>query len=168
MSQMFNLFQTYVASVSFGCCIYMHVANVCFKCFIRMLQVFYLDVACFAMATNVFFWCFKRMLQVFQLFRTYVASVSFRCCKSKSWCCTCCSGTHLRRPPVALLGSSACVWVWRGRLVRARGTKRGPATMRAWDTERCRHPCEAGADIQTLAPSRRSGRSIIEKIKCKF
>ena len=52
---MFYVFQTYVLSVSSGCCksrsgcyMYMHVASVCFKClrcFIRMLQVFYLDVA---------------------------------------------------------------------------------------------------------------------------
>jgi hypothetical protein len=46
---MFQLFQMYVASVLFGCCIYCngHVASVCFKrfiCFRRMLQVFYLDV----------------------------------------------------------------------------------------------------------------------------
>jgi len=62
-----HMFQTYVLSVSDAshllcckcfiwilqsgsrCCIYMHVymhvASVCFKCFIRLLQVFYLDVA---------------------------------------------------------------------------------------------------------------------------
>jgi hypothetical protein len=37
------MFHTYVASVSYGCCI------------------------CFAMATDVFSWCFRRMLQVFHL-----------------------------------------------------------------------------------------------------
>ena len=48
MFQMFYLFQTYVASVSFECCktrlgcyIYMQVF---FGVFIRMLQVFHLDV----------------------------------------------------------------------------------------------------------------------------
>jgi hypothetical protein len=49
MFQMFHLFQTYVASVLFGCCksrsgccvyIYANVSGV----FIRMLQVFHLDV----------------------------------------------------------------------------------------------------------------------------
>ena len=54
MFQIFLQFQTYVASVlsrccksRSGCCIYMHVASICFKCFrcfIRMLQVFHLDV----------------------------------------------------------------------------------------------------------------------------
>jgi hypothetical protein len=46
------------------------------KCFISML-------ICFAMATHVFSSCFRRMMQVFQLFQTYVANVSFRCCKSR-------------------------------------------------------------------------------------
>jgi hypothetical protein len=64
MFQMFHLFQMYVASVSSrccksrsGCCIYMHVAGVCFKCFrcfICMLQVFYPDVVYAAMATTCF------------------------------------------------------------------------------------------------------------------
>jgi hypothetical protein len=31
----------------------------------------------------VFCKCFRRMLQIFELFRTYAASVSSRCCKSK-------------------------------------------------------------------------------------
>jgi hypothetical protein len=34
-------------------------------------------------ATHMFPSCFRRMLQVFQLFRTYVANVSSRCCKSR-------------------------------------------------------------------------------------
>jgi hypothetical protein len=64
--------------------------------FIRMLQVFHLDVAQVDLdvayiwndCTNVLsLWdfCkrFRRMLKVFQLFRTYVASVSFKCCKSR-------------------------------------------------------------------------------------
>jgi hypothetical protein len=65
--------------------------------FIRMLQVFHLDVSQVDLdvayiwngCTNVLsLWdfCkhFRRMLKVFQLFRTYVASVSFECCKSRS------------------------------------------------------------------------------------
>ena len=55
MFQMFHLFQRNVASVlsrccksRSRCCIYMHVASICFKCFrcfICILQVFHLDVA---------------------------------------------------------------------------------------------------------------------------
>jgi hypothetical protein len=73
--QMFYLFQTYVASVSSGCCICMHVASVCSKCFRRVLS------GCciyFAMATKKCFpgvldvcWkcfdCFGCMLQVFHI-----------------------------------------------------------------------------------------------------
>jgi hypothetical protein len=48
----------------------MHVASVSFKCFIRMLQVFYLDVAyvCngYTHVSSVRK-CFRRMLQVFHL-----------------------------------------------------------------------------------------------------
>ena len=48
MLQMFHLFHTYVASVSFGCCIYIQVfqvfSYVCCMCFILM----------FVMATHVF------------------------------------------------------------------------------------------------------------------
>jgi hypothetical protein len=51
---------------------YTYVANVYFKCFKFMLQVFYLDVAYVALAIHV---CCKCMLQMFQLFQTYVASV---------------------------------------------------------------------------------------------
>ena len=59
----------------------MHVLNACtkcFRCFIRMLQAFYLnvakldlDVAYVAMTIHA---CFKRMFQVFHLF-------SVACCK---------------------------------------------------------------------------------------
>ena len=56
----------------------MHVARVCFRCFIRMLQVFYLDVAyvlqwlqtCFPGVLDVCCKCFNyfgRLLQVFHL-----------------------------------------------------------------------------------------------------
>jgi hypothetical protein len=43
-----------------------------------MLQVFHMDVAYVAITIHV---CFKRMFRVFQ---TYVASVSYGCCKSRS------------------------------------------------------------------------------------
>jgi hypothetical protein len=97
---MFHLFQTYVATVlsgccksRFRCCIYKHVASVyfkCFMCFIRMLQVFCLNVAyvcngyiCVFKFFLVFCKCFRRILQVFLLFRTYVASVLYGCCKNR-------------------------------------------------------------------------------------
>ena len=62
----------------------------------------------------VFYKCFRRMLQVFQLFRTYVANVFSRCCKSRS------SVAHVAMWPIynsrllQLLGPPACAWVWRG------------------------------------------------------
>jgi hypothetical protein len=116
---MFQLFYTYVASVLSRCCI----------CFKHMLQLFHLNVAmlhiyvtsvssrcyiCFAMATRVFSWCFRRMLPVFQLFRTYVASVSSRCCKSRSGVAHVAIGPIWRSHLLQLLGPCACVWVWRG------------------------------------------------------
>jgi hypothetical protein len=73
MFQMFYPFQTYSASVSFGCCktrsgflyIYASVLGV----FIRMLQVFYLDVCNGYTRVFMFFSvlckCFRRMLQMF-------------------------------------------------------------------------------------------------------
>jgi hypothetical protein len=119
---MFHLFQTYVASVSSGCCksrseccIYMQVFQmfpyVCCKWF--HLNVFNVGNG-YTRGFQVFLVyhkCFRHMLQVFQLFRTYVANVFSRCYKSKYGCCTCCSGSHL----LQLLGLPACVWVWRRR-----------------------------------------------------
>ena len=86
--QVFQLFWMYVASISSrccksrpGCCIYMHVARVCFTRF-RCFHTYIASVSsgcciCFAMATRVFssvsdvrykyFSCFGRMLQVFHL-----------------------------------------------------------------------------------------------------
>jgi hypothetical protein len=80
------------------------VSDLCFNCFIWMLQV---DLGCRI--------CCKPMFQVFQVFQTYVSSVSpgccicyygsfqvfhmfqthvtsvlFGCCKSRSRCCICC------------------------------------------------------------------------------
>jgi hypothetical protein len=56
----------------------------CFKHFGLMFQVFLLNVAYVARP------CFKCMFQVFHMFQTHVASVSSRCCKSRSRCCICC------------------------------------------------------------------------------
>jgi hypothetical protein len=73
---------------SFGCCktrsgcyICMQVfLYLCCKCFILTLQFLH---TCFQVFCDIL-QMFRRMLQVFQLFRTYVASVSSRCYKSRS------------------------------------------------------------------------------------
>jgi hypothetical protein len=61
MFQMFHLFKRMLQSVlfgccknRFGCCIYMHVARIYFKCFHVCLQVFYLDAAYVAMVFKCF------------------------------------------------------------------------------------------------------------------
>jgi hypothetical protein len=68
----------------------MHVASICFKClryFIRMLQVFHLDVACVCNGCKCFrmFFCkcFRCILKVLQVFHTYVISVLSKYCKDK-------------------------------------------------------------------------------------
>jgi hypothetical protein len=82
----------HVAMKKYACCKPMFK---CFRCFRRMLQMFYLDVskvdlgiAHVAMAIHAcfkYFICFRRMLQMFHL------DVS-----KLIWCCTCCYGyTHM-------------------------------------------------------------------------
>jgi hypothetical protein len=67
-SKMFHLFLVYVTSVlseycksRSGGCIYMHVASLCFKCFIHMLQLFHLGVA---YVCN----CYTRVFKFFLVF----------------------------------------------------------------------------------------------------
>jgi hypothetical protein len=101
-----HMFHTYIASVSFGCCI----------CFTHNMQCY----ICFAMATHVFSSCFRRMLQVFQLFQTYITHVSFRYRKSRSGVAhvvvrLICSSRLLQ-----LLDLPACAWVWIGASGRCR------------------------------------------------
>jgi hypothetical protein len=82
MLQVFSLAGTgsgCMQSVLSGCCIccncYTHMfASVCFNCFKRMLQVFYLDVTYVVVAIHI---CCKRM---FHMFQRYVAA-SASCCK---------------------------------------------------------------------------------------
>jgi hypothetical protein len=84
-NRMFHVFQMYVAYISTGCCksrfgvaMTIHIYCKCmfqFRCFKRMLQVFYLDIAYVALTIHV---CCKYMFQMFQLFQTYVASVLSR------------------------------------------------------------------------------------------
>ena len=93
VSNVLSVFQTYVASVLSrccksisGCCIYMHVASVrfkCFRCFIRMLHVFYLNVAyvlqwlhtCFLGVSDIYCKCFNYFWTMLQLFYLDVAKV---------------------------------------------------------------------------------------------
>ena len=110
MFQMFHMFQTYVASVSSRCCksrsgycIYIHVKSLrfkCFRCFIRMLQVFHLDVVyvlqLLHMCFSSFFWCF--------------VSVSDVCCK-----CFSCFGRILQ---------VFFFWIWQSRSGVAHGAMR--------------------------------------------
>jgi hypothetical protein len=50
--------------------------------------------------------CYKRQFQVFQMFQRYVASFSYRCCKSRSRCCTCCNGcTRMLQAPILNVSS---------------------------------------------------------------
>ena len=133
---------TYVASVCskcFSCFRWMlhvfylgvaYVSHLCCKCFIRMLHMFsHICYICFAMATHVFSLCFRCMLQVFQLFQTYVASVSPRCCKSRY------GVAHVVVDPICisrllqLLGLPACAWVWKGRERQAWETVRAQIEM---------------------------------------
>jgi len=64
-----------------------------------MLQVFYLDVAyvcnCFQVSLGVFASVSDSCFKYFIYLQTYVASVAFRCFKSKSGCCTCSNMTRL-------------------------------------------------------------------------
>ena len=117
---------------------------VCCKCF-------HLDVAMFCNGYThafkfflVFCKCFIRMLQVFQLFRTYVASVSSRYCKSRS------DVAHVEwDPPTAAAGAPPS---GHPRVVERRGRRLGDVAPRlgaqneqAWETDQrarasgCRH-----------------------------
>jgi hypothetical protein len=94
MLHMLQWLYRYVARVCSKCFIYCFRRKLqvclsrCCICFTHMLPIFYLDVAyaCndFQVFIRCFCKCFRRIPQVFQLFRTYVASVSSRCCKSRS------------------------------------------------------------------------------------
>jgi hypothetical protein len=88
-TRIFQVFDMYVSSVSSRCyksrsecCIYIHVAIICFKCFIHILQVFYLDVAYVLQWLHM---CFQVFLGVCMCFRSmYVSSISSKCYKSGS------------------------------------------------------------------------------------
>jgi hypothetical protein len=57
--------------------------------------------------------------RVFQMFQTYVVSVSYGCCKSRSGCCICCNGcTRMLQAPILNVSSVffptyvASVFIW--------------------------------------------------------
>jgi hypothetical protein len=91
MFQIFHL-QTNVASILSGCCIYMHVASICFKCF----QVFHTYVCeCFICTLHMFamvFKCFSgtfasvldACFKCFICLLLYVVIVASGCFKSRS------------------------------------------------------------------------------------
>jgi hypothetical protein len=83
--QLFHLFQTYVASVSSRycksrskCCIYMHVANICLKCF-QLLETYVSSV--FIWVLHIFCNGYTRVFLVFQMYVASVSAILDVCCK---------------------------------------------------------------------------------------
>jgi hypothetical protein len=81
MFQVFQLFHTYVASVSFGYCI------------------------CFVMATHMFSSVSDVCYKCFNCFGCLLQSASSTCCKSKIRCSICYSGTQLPQLRVGAEGA---------------------------------------------------------------
>ena len=84
------MFQTYVASVSYGCCKSRSGCRICCKCLGGMLQEYVQNVpsvshVCCKYCLDVAYVphiCCKRMFQMFNLFQSYVAaSVSYCKCR---------------------------------------------------------------------------------------
>jgi len=121
-----------------GCCIYMHVASICFKCcrcFIRMLQVFHLDVAYvrngFQVFSNVFASVSDALFQVcFICLLLYVVTISSGCYKSRSDCCT---------------------WDACGKRLAVRATSRAARTMSRTAHASCRGACSQACLGRVLA-----------------
>jgi hypothetical protein len=129
--QVFQVFHTYVANVSWGCCICLQWLHMCFQVFL------------------VFYKCFRHMLQVFQLFRMYVASVSSGGCRSRSGVAhvaigpTChsrlcsCSGAAKRAQTVPC----TCAWEAEGRnWSHMWSGDAGPAWAQPWYRSTDRYP----------------------------
>jgi hypothetical protein len=127
----FQVFHIYVANVLCGCCICLQWLHMCFQVFL------------------VFYKCFRRMLQVFQLFWMNVASVSSRCCRSRSGiahvaigptCCSrlcSCSGTAKRAQTVPC----TCTWEAEGcNWSHMRSGDASPAWARPWYRSTDRYP----------------------------
>jgi hypothetical protein len=75
------ILQAYVSSV-------LGISDVCCKCFIWMLQVFPLDVACvlqwFSSVFRCFRKCFRRLFQVFHLLSFICSTIASECFKCRS------------------------------------------------------------------------------------
>jgi hypothetical protein len=95
MFQMFHLFQTYVASVlsgryksRYGCCIYMHIVSVCFKCFIRIFanisSGYCISLQLFSNVFRRFRKCFIYLFKCFICLLLYVANIVSECFKNRS------------------------------------------------------------------------------------
>jgi hypothetical protein len=73
-AMMFQVFQTYVSSVSFECCksrsgmLYMlqmqytYVASLCFMCFRRLFQIFHLNVSKIDLVLHMLLWLYTHIL----------------------------------------------------------------------------------------------------------
>jgi hypothetical protein len=118
--KMFHLFLVYVTSVLSGYCksrsggcIYMHVASLCFKCFIRMLQVFHLGVA------YICNW-YTRVFKFFSSVFASVLAISDVCCKCFIW-------MFQKRSSVAhvTMGPACCI-----HLLQLLGCRRGSSCGR--------------------------------------
>jgi hypothetical protein len=94
--------------------------------------VFRLDVA-YVFHTHVFSWYFRRMLQVFQLFQMYVASVSSKCCKSRSNVAHVVVGPAVARPTYMCVGVEGVRAVgMRNARRRGNGAARAPREQHAY------------------------------------
>jgi hypothetical protein len=150
---MFQVFHMYVASILSGCCMFCNGYK-------RVFLVFQTYVASVSIISDVCCKCFNyfgRMLQVFYL---DVAKVDIGVAHvTVGPIC----GSHLLHcwDRLHVLGVEGAPDASTGHEVRTgHGAGAGHGAVQA--------PREAGTDIRTLAPSRHPGRSIIEKIKCKF
>jgi hypothetical protein len=126
---MLHMFRTYVVSVLSRYCICLH----------RLSSVF----RRYASASDICCKSFRQMLQVFRLFQTYVASVSSRCCKSRSGVAYIATGPTCHGRLLQLLGCRAYGF----HVKRAwESASTGTSSPRMLDTEQgCRlSPCARG------------------------
>jgi hypothetical protein len=104
--------------------------------------------------------CFPNVLDVcckcFNYFWTYVINISSRCCKNRSWCCTCCSGTHLQQPPATDAAREGHHGVGMGH-ESCEGHSAGTGHKAAWATMRAQTRSGAGSHVKQA--QRASGHS---------
>jgi hypothetical protein len=85
--------------------------------------------------TRVFLVFRTYVAKCFNSFRTYVANVSSRCCKSKFGVAHITVGPIYSNRPLQLLNPPTCAWVWRGRDWQAWETVWAHRDRAARDTE---------------------------------